>query len=217
MGERLPIPTNARSRIPEVRQGEHDHSHDGPQQEKKWRCEVHGGPQQERQGHHGQAEVLESIYRYRGSQFIRPEKESRRSDHEEEADRGREPDSTDHVEEPESEQSRVEEDIATRRAKLLRLFENLCDHAGELNVCIKCGRESHEGTCKDTARATESDLARGKIQMLFLPEGHPSSDEDIDMEVPDDDEEMAGNGGADLLSEGRIQRVQLRSESPRDG
>ena len=27
--------------------------------------------------------------------------------------------------------------------------------------------------------------------MLFLPEGHPSSDEDIETEVPDDDEEMA--------------------------
>ena len=38
---------------------------------------------------------------------------------------------------------------------------------------------------------TESDSARGKITMLFLPEGHPSSDEDIEMEVPDDDEEMA--------------------------
>ena len=35
-----------------------------------------------------------------------------------------------------------------------------------------------------------SDLARGKIQLLFLPEGHPSSDEDVDMVVPDDDEEL---------------------------
>ena len=60
--------------------------------------------------------------------------------------------------------------------------------AGELNVCIMCGKESHEGTCKDIARATESDLARGKIQMLFLLEGHPSSDEDVDMEVPDEEE-----------------------------
>ena len=56
---------------------------------------------------------------------------------------------------------------------------------------MKRGKESHEGTCKDTARATESDSARGKITMLFLPEGHPSSNEDIEMEAPDDDEEMA--------------------------
>ena len=109
------------------------------------------------------------------------------SDHEDEADRGREPD---HVKEPEAKRSRVE-DIATRPAELLRMFENLCDRAGELNVRITCGKESHEGTRKDIARATESDLARGKIQRLFLPkQKHPSSDEDIDMEVSDDDEEM---------------------------
>ena len=109
------------------------------------------------------------------------------SDHEDEADPGREPD---HAEDPEAKQSRVE-DIAARRAELLRMFEDLCDRAGELIICIKCGKESHDGTCKDTTKATESDSARGKIKTLFLPEGHPSSDEDIDMEVPDDDEEMA--------------------------
>ena len=65
------------------------------------------------------------------------------------------------------------------------MFEDLCDRAGELKISMKCGKESHEGTCRDTARAT-----RGKITMLFLPEGHPSSDEDIEMEAPDDDEEM---------------------------
>ena len=106
---------------------------------------------------------------------------------EDEADHGREPD---HAEEPEAKQSRVE-DVASRRAELLRMFEDLCDRAGELKICMKCGKESHEGTCKDTARATESDSARGKITMLFLPEGHPSSDEDIEMEIPDEDEEMA--------------------------
>ena len=63
MGERLPIPTNAGSHVPEVRQGEHDLSHDGLQQEKKWHCEVHGGPQQECQGHHGQAGVLGPVHR----------------------------------------------------------------------------------------------------------------------------------------------------------
>ena len=94
---------------------------------------------------------------------------------------------------------------------------------------MKCGKESHEGTCKDTARATESDLARGKITMLFLPEGHPSSDEDIELEAPDDDEEMApmssephekphhGSGGADLLSEKGVPQIQLRREPVRDG
>ena len=105
---------------------------------------------------------------------------------EDEADRGREPD---HAEEPEAKQSRVE-DIASRRAELLRMFEDLCDRAGELKICMKCGKESHEGTRKDTARATESDSARGKMTMLFRLEGHPSSDEDIEMEVPHD-EEMA--------------------------
>ena len=50
------------------------------------------------------------------------------------------------------------------------MFEDLCDRAGELKICVKCGKES------DTARATESDFARGKVTMLFLPEGHPSSD-----------------------------------------
>ena len=75
---------------------------------------------------------------------------------EDEADRGREPDD---AEEPEAKQSRVE-DIASRRAELLRMFEDLCDRAGELQICMKCGKESHEGT-------------RGKITMLFLPEGHP--------------------------------------------
>ena len=59
---------------------------------------------------------------------------------------------------------------------------DLCDCAGELQICMKCGKES--------ARATESDSARGKITKLFLPEGHPSSDEDIEMEAPDNDEEM---------------------------
>ena len=49
-------------------------------------------------------------------------------------------------------------------------------------------KRSHEGTCKDIARATEPDLGRGKIQMLFLPEGHPSSDQDVDVEVPDEEE-----------------------------
>ena len=72
------------------------------------------------------------------------------------------------------------------------MFEDLCDRAGELKICMKRGKDSHEGTFKDTARATESDSARGKITMLFLPEGHPSSDEDVEMEAPDDDdEEMA--------------------------
>ena len=42
---------------------------------------------------------------------------------EDEADCGREPD---HAEEPEAKQSRVE-DIASRRAELLRMFEDLCD------------------------------------------------------------------------------------------
>ena len=107
---------------------------------------------------------------------------------EDEADRGREPDD---AEEPEAKQSRVE-DIASRRAELLRMFEDLCDRAGELQICMKRGKESHEGTCKNIARAIEFDSARGKITMLFLPEGHPSSDEDIEMEAPDDDdEEMA--------------------------
>ena len=35
MGERLPIPTNAGNHVPKVRQGEHDLSHDGLQQEEK--------------------------------------------------------------------------------------------------------------------------------------------------------------------------------------
>ena len=39
------------------------------------------------------------------------------------------------------------------------------------------------------AEKNESDLARGKIQMLFLPEGHPSSDDYVDMEVPDGEED----------------------------
>ena len=42
---------------------------------------------------------------------------------------------------------------------------------------------------EDNTRATESDLARGKIQMLFLREGHPSCDEDVNMEGPDGEEE----------------------------
>ena len=92
-------------------------------------------------------------------------------------------------EEPEAKQSRVG-GIASRRAELLRMCEDLCDCAGKLKICMKCGKESHEGTCTDIARATESDSARGKITMLFLPEGHRSSDEDIEMEAPDDDEEM---------------------------
>ena len=107
------------------------------------------------------------------------------SGHEDEADRGREPDP---AEEPAAKQSRVG-DIATRRAELLQMFENLCDRAGELNVCIMCGKESHEGTCRDITRATESDLDREKIQRPFLPEGHPSSDEDIDMEGPEGEED----------------------------
>ena len=98
------------------------------------------------------------------------------SSNEDAADRGREPD---HAEEPDVKQSRT--GGVTRRAELLQLFENLCTRAGELNVCIMCGKESHEGTCRDTARATESD----RMQLLFLPEGHPSSDEDIDMEGPE--------------------------------
>ena len=142
--------------------------------------EVHGGSQQECQGHHGQAGVLEAS-------SSDQKRKAGESDHEDEADRGREPD---HAEEPEAKQSRGE-DIATRRAELLRMFEDLCDRAGELNICIKRGKESHGGTRKDAARATESDSARGKIKMLFLSEGHPSPDEDIDMEVPDDNEEMA--------------------------
>ena len=97
---------------------------------------------------------------------------------EDDADRGREPDD---AEEPEAKQSRVE-NIASRRAELLRMFEDLCNRAGELQICMKCGKEN-------IARAIESDSARGKITMLFLPEGHPSSDEDIEMH--DDDEEMA--------------------------
>ena len=97
---------------------------------------------------------------------------------EDDADRGREPDD---AEEPEAKQSRVE-NIAPTRAELLRMFEDLCDRAGELQICMKCGKEN-------IARAIESDLARGKITMPFLPEGHPSSDEDIEMH--DDDEEMA--------------------------
>ena len=95
-----------------------------------------------------------------------------------EDDRGCEPD---HAEESEAKQSRVG-DIATRRAELLQMLENLSDRTGKLNVCIMCGKESHDGTCTDMTRATESDLAREKIQRLFLPQGHPSSDEDIDME-----------------------------------
>ena len=85
--------------------------------------------------------------------------------------------------------------ITPKSLKPLRMFEDLCDRAGELKMCMKCGKESDDGTCKDTARATESDSARGKIAMLFLPKGHPSSDEDIDLEVPDDDEENMGAPG----------------------
>ena len=120
-------------------------------------------------------------------------------------------------------------DIASRRAELLRMFEDLCDRVGEPQICMKRGKESHEGTCKDTARATESDSARGKITMLFLPEGHPSSDEDIEMEAPDDDEETAPMSSEphekphqpeaeelDLLSEGGVPQVQLRCEPLRD-
>ena len=66
-------------------------------------------------------------------------------------------------------------------------FEDLCDRAGELKICMSCRKESHDWKCKDTARAKESDSARGKIAMRFLLEGHPSSDEDIEKEVPDDD------------------------------
>ena len=97
---------------------------------------------------------------------------------------------------------------------------------------MKCGKKSHAGTCEDTARATESDSARGKITMLLLPEGHPSSDEDIEMEAPEDDEGMAPMSSephekphqpeaeepiADLLSEGGVPQVQLRREPLRDG
>ena len=66
------------------------------------------------------------------------------SGHEDEDDRGREPD---HAEEPEAKQSTVG-DSARRRAELLQMFESLCDRAGELSVCIMCGKESHEGTCR---------------------------------------------------------------------
>ena len=55
-----------------------DLSHDALQQEEKRRCEAHGGSQQECQGHHGQAGVLEPVHQSQGSQFIRPEEESRR-------------------------------------------------------------------------------------------------------------------------------------------
>ena len=142
---------------------------------------------------------------------------------EDEADRGRVPDD---AEEPEAKHSRVK-DIASRRAELLRMFEDLCDRAGELQICMKRGKESHEGTCKDTARATESDSARGKIAMLFLSEGHPSSDEDIEIlmmmkkwfqcQTTLMTTTATGKRGADLLSEGGVPQIQLRREPLRDG
>ena len=76
------------------------------------------------------------------------------------------------------------------------------------------------------------DLARGKIQMLFHPEGHPSSDEDIDMEVLDDDEEMEPMSSEPQEKSHQPEtekpifypmpreeefNKQLRCESPRDG
>ena len=214
MGERLPIPTNAGSHVPKVCQGEHDLSHDGLQQEEKWRCEVHGGSQKNVRN------IMDKLAYTNPSISRKPVHQARRGKQASPIVRMR---LVVVVNPLEAKQSRV--DV---RAELLRMFENLCDRAGELNICIKCGKESHDGTCKGTARATESDSARGKIQMLLLPEGHPSSDEDIDMEVPDDDEEMApmssepheiastGNGRADILSEGGPQ-VQLRCEPLRDG
>ena len=128
---------------------------------------------------------------------------------EDEADRGREPDD---AEEPEAKQSRVE-DIASRRAELLRMFEDLCDRAGELQICMKRGKESHEGTCKNIARAIEFDSARGKITMLFLPEGHPSSDEDIEMEAPDDDDD--DDDDEEMAPTNRINRKRGRRSSIR--
>ena len=91
----------------------------------------------------------------------------------------------------------------------INLCKDLCDRAGELKICMKCGKESHEGACKDTATATESDSARGKITMLFPPEEHPSSNEAIEMEVPDDDEEMAP-----MSSEPHEKPHQLEVEEP---
>ena len=132
-GEMLPTPTNAGSHFPEVRQGEHDHSHDGPRQEEKWHCEVRSRGSQ---FHTRKERQASPVVRTRMIVVVNPIM-------------------------PKS-LSRVG-DIATRRAELWQ-------RTGELNVCIMCGKESHEGTCKDITRATESDLARGKIQML-LP-GH---------------------------------------------
>ena len=175
MGERLPIPTNAGSTFLKFVRENMTWASVGRE------AAQYGSSQQNRQGHHGQTGVLEPVHRYRGSRL----RKAGESD-EDEAGRGREPD---HAEEPEAKQPRVG-DIASRRAELLRMFEDLCDRTGEQKICMKRGKESHEGTCRDTARATESDSARGKIAMLFLPEGHPSSDEDIEMEAPDDDEEM---------------------------
>ena len=73
-GGTLPVPTNAGSNVPKVRQGEHDFSHDGPQQEEKRHSQVHGSSQQDCQGHHGQTGVLEPVHQYRGSRFIRPKR-----------------------------------------------------------------------------------------------------------------------------------------------
>ena len=40
------------------------------------------------------------------------------------------------------------------------MFEDLCDRAGELSICIKCGKESHDGTCKDTIPQGQRNLTR---------------------------------------------------------
>ena len=44
-----------------------------------------------------------------------------------------------------------------------------------------------KGTRRDMTKPTESDLAREKIQ--FLAEGHPSSNEDVDMEGEGEEDE----------------------------
>ena len=124
--------------------------------------QVHGSSQQNRQGYHGQTGVLEPVHRYRSSGQKRKAGES----NEDTADRGREPDH-----EPEAKQSRVV-DIASRRAELLRMFGDLCDRAGELKICMKCGKESHEGTCRDSARATLTQHV-AKSQCYFFQKGIP--------------------------------------------
>ena len=120
---------------------------------------------------------------------------------------------------PNNQESRTSPRDERNSAELLQMFKNLCDRAGKLNVCIMCGKESHEGTYKDITRATESDLARAKIQMLFHPETHPSSDEDVNMEGPDGEEgetlSSKPQGRSRNFIQGRsLANIELCCESP---